>query len=299
MKPYRIFISLIIFTAVLCHSCERSDFMPADVDEIIVEGWIEEGQYPVVMLTRALPVRLKDDEVDLNRINDFVVMLAKVTVSNGKDKVVLIGRPDSHYMPSYIYTTINPLIKGEAGKTYTLRVETLGKVLTSKTTIPLYPPAVDSVVCSPTSIDNLSAITAYVSNIPGRKEYFKTFFRQGTDKKQYLSAYMGAIDDALADSTMVIPIIKSIKDDNKDDRSRYYPNDSVVSIKVSAIDSVSYAFWKSYSDNSSLGSLSSYIVGSTFQEIPTNIKGGRGYWCGYNSFVHTFHVRPGVFPGNR
>lgn len=299
MKPYRLCLLILLCLAFVCHSCDDTGFMPADKDEIIVEGWIEEGQFPVVMLTRALPVRQKEQEVDLNDINNYVVMLARVTVSNGTDRVVLAGRFDGNYMPSYVYTTINPLIKGEAGKTYTLRVETLGKVLTSKTTIPLYPPAVDSVVCTATTIDKFSAISACVSNIPDRKEYYKAFFRQGAGKKQYLSGYMGIVDDALADSAITIPVIKSIKDDNKDDRSRYYPNDSVVSIKVSTIDSVSYDFWKSYSDNSSLGSLSSYIVGSTFQEIPTNIKGGRGYWCGYNSFVHTFHVRPGVFPGNR
>ncbi len=273
--------------------------MPADTDEIIVEGWIEEGQFPIVMLTRSLPVRLKDQEVDLNRIGDFVVLWAKVTVSNGSDSVLLTGKVDKGYMPSFIYTTSDPGFKGEAGRTYTLKVEADGKTLTSSTTIPLYPPVVDSVVCSSLSTDTGSAVTVYVSNIPDRKEYYKVFFRQGSDWKQFTSAHLGIVDDVLADSAIAIPVFKSVKDDNKEDQSRYFPNDTLVSIKVSAIGKECYDFWFSYSNNSSLGSLSNLLFGSTLRDIPTNITGGRGYWFGYNSFVHTFHVAPGNYPGNR
>lgn len=118
--------------------------------------------------------------------------------------------------------------------------------LTSSTTIPLYPPVVDSVVCRSLSTDTGSAVTVYVSNIPDRKEYYKVFFRQGSDWKQFTSAHLGIVDDVLADSAIAI-----------------------------------------------------LLFGSTLRDIPTNITGGRGYWFGYNSFVHTFHVAPGNYPGNR
>ena len=279
MRPFGFCISVVLCAcaALFCHSCDRAGFIPADTDEIIVEGWIEEGQFPIVMLTRSLPVRLKDQEVNLNRISDYVVLWAKVTVSNGSDSVLLTGKVDNGYLPSFIYTTSDTGFKGEAGRTYTLRVETDGKTLTSSTTIPLYPPAVDSVVCT---------------SLP-------VFFRQGSDRKQFSSAYLGIVDDALADSAIVIPVFKSVKDDNKEDQSRFFPNDTLVSIKVSAIGKESYDFWFSYSNNSSFGSLSNLLFGSSFRDIPTNITGGRGYWFGYNSFVRTFHVRPGTFPGNR
>lgn len=301
MKPFRFCISVVLCAcaALFCHSCDRAGFIPADTDEIIVEGWIEEGQFPIVMLTRSLPVRLKDQEVNLNRISDYVVLWAKVTVSNGSDSVLLTGKVDNGYLPSFIYTTSDTGFKGEAGRTYTLRVETDGKTLTSSTTIPLYPPAVDSVVCTSLPTDTSSAVTVYVSNIPDRKEYYKVFFRQGSDRKQFSSAYLGIVDDALADSAIVIPVFKSVKDDNKEDQSRFFPNDTLVSIKVSAIGKESYDFWFGYSNNSSFGSLSNLLFGSSFRDIPTNITGGRGYWFGYNSFVRTFHVRPGTFPGNR
>lgn len=299
MKPCRFCLSLILSVALLCHSCDTTGFIPADTDDIIVEGWIEEGQFPIVMLTRSLPVRLKDNAVSLNRIDDFVVLWAKVTVYNGSDSVQLAGKVDKGYLPSFIYTTSDPGFRGEAGRTYTLKVETDGKTLTSETTIPLYPPAVDSVVCTGLPIDTSSAVTVYVSNIPDRKEYFKVFCRQGSDRKQFTSTHLGIVDDALADSVIVLPVFKSVKDDNKDDQSRYFPNDTLVSIKVSAIGKEGYDFWFSYSNNSSFGNLSNLLFGTTFRDIPTNITGGRGYWCGYNSFVHTFHVAPGVYPGNR
>ena len=285
---------MILCMTSVCHSCDKK-FTTDITDNIVVEGWIDAGGFPVVILTQELPVRLKSERISIVHLSDYVVRWAKVTMSDGEKSVILIGRKDSRYFPGYVYTTTR--MRGEAGKSYTLTVEWQESRLTSTTSIPLYPPVVDSLVCRRVPGDEgLCNITAFVTNVPGRSEYYKSAFMEGTGQAQYLSSFLGVVDDALADSVMSMPIIRTIKDNDKENRTRYFHEDSLVSVKVATIDRESYVFWKSYANKSDLNN---FMLSSTIGNLPTNINGGIGYWSGYNPFIYTFTVKPGTYPGNR
>lgn len=293
MRLFRLHIVLIIFLTALLQSCYEV-FMPADRDEIIVEGWIEEGECPVVILTRSLPVRLRDDAILMEDLSDYVERWAKVTVSDGQNSVILTGGSDDRYVPGYIYTT--SALKGEAGRTYTLTVETRGKVVNAVTTIPQYAPAVDSVVCTRLADDPQNCqITAYLRNIPDRKEYFRSFYLIGDVERQFISSYLGVVDDEFADPSFTMPIIRGATDYDMHEENRYFPIDTLVSVKISVMDEVSYGIWIGFEENSRF---SSYFLSSSVRDIPSNITGGRGYWCGYNSFRSVFTVTPGTYAGN-
>lgn len=278
MRTFCLYILIGLFIIAEFSSCEKG-FLPSDRNVLIVEGWIEAGGYPVIMVSQSLPVRKRDDAIPLDQISDYVVTWAKVTVSNQDTSVILTGKRDDHYVPGYIYTTGG--LRGVAGKTYNLKVEYGGVEVQSVTTIPLYPPVIDTVVYNRLSSDPENGeITVYVKNIPDRKEYFKSFYTVGTDERQYLSSYLGVVDDALTDTVFPMPIIRGITDIDYDDYNRFFPVDSVVSIKISTMDSISYEIWKGYEDNARF---SSSFMSSSIRDIPTNIIGGNGYWCGYNS----------------
>ena len=292
MKRIVLYIALFLGLFILCQSCEDG-FIPTDKDELIVEGWIDDGGFPVVIITRSLPVRLKEDKVKVSQISDYIEKLAKVTVSDGENDVTLTGKVNKDYFPPYIYTTSS--IRGQAGKSYTLTIRSRGKVLTSTTTIPEYGPVMNSVVCkSLENNDTLCSVILYLSNVADRKEYFKAFFQDGPALGQFRSTYMGVVDDAIADTTIKLPLFKTIRDDFKEDKRRNFDRDSLLSIKVATMDSVSYSFWKEFS-NSTISSYSSYLMSSSTGNLPTNISGGIGYWCGYNSRIFTFTVTPGTY----
>ena len=126
MRGFRLHIILTFFLAALMLSCEKR-LLPEDQNVIIVEGWIDAGGQPVVMVTRSLPVRLRDDAIELEHLSDYVIKFARVTVSDGVNSVLLTGRVDTRYVPGYIYTS--NFLTGEAGKTYTLTVRTGGQHL--------------------------------------------------------------------------------------------------------------------------------------------------------------------------
>jgi len=223
-------------------------------------------------------------------------MGAKVTVSDGDSSVILTGKLDQGYYPPYIYTTSR--LRGKAGKSYTLTVQTKDRFLTANTTIPLNGPVVDSVVCRKMDgNDTLCFVILYLKNVPDRREYYKIFLQDGPALAQFRSSYLGVIDDAIADSSMRIPLMRTVRDDFKEDKRRYFNTDSLLSIKVSTMDSVSYSIWKLFSNNT-ISNYFSFLMSSSTSNLPTNIDGGMGYWCGYNSYISTFTVTPGTLPGN-
>jgi hypothetical protein len=284
---------LIAFLATLMLSCEDR-FLPEDKDIIVVEGWIEADGFPVVIVTRSLPVRLRDDGIKLDQLSDYVEKWAKVTVSDGVNSVVLTGGKDKTYVPGYVYTS--SYIQGEAGKTYTLTVETRGKTVQAVTTIPQYPPTVDSVVCRQLPSDtSMCEVTAYVHHNAGRQEFFKSFYQEGAEANQYLSSFLGVVDGGLTDSVFTMPIIKGVSDFDKFDVDRYFTSDTLVQLKISMMDDVSYEIWRSYEDNNRFRSM---FMSSSVREVATNIENGQGYWCGFNSFKLYFKAVPGTYPGN-
>lgn len=293
MRGFRLHIILTVLMAALMLSCE-DEFLPEEQNVTVVEGWIEAGGNPVVIVTRSLPVRLRNEAVKLENLSDYVVKFARVTVSDGEKSFNLIGRIDSRYVPGYVYSS--SLLVGKPGKTYTLIVRTGGKYVVAETTIPQYPPTVDSIVCRHVPSDtSMCEVTAYLKRNSGRDEYFKSFYQEGDDQVQYLSSFLGVVDGGLTDSLFTIPVIKGVTDFDKNDDSRYFANDTLVSIKISTMDDVSYEIWRSYEDNNRFRSM---FMSSSVREVATNIEGGQGYWCGFNSFTLDFKAVPGTYPGN-
>ena len=288
-------MAVIMGLVLLSQSCDDG-FMSSYRDELIVEGWIDDGGFPVVIVTHSLPVRSKEEAIKVSQISQFMEMGAKVTVSDGDSSVILTGKLDQGYYPPYIYTTSR--LRGKAGKSYTLTVQTKDRFLTANTTIPLNGPVVDSVVCRKMDgNDTLCFVILYLKNVPDRREYYKIFLQDGPALAQFRSSYLGVIDDAIADSSMRIPLMRTVRDDFKEDKRRYFNTDSLLSIKVSTMDSVSYSFWKLFSNNT-ISNYFSFLMSSSTSNLPTNIDGGMGYWCGYNSYISTFTVTPGTLPGN-
>lgn len=289
MKQYAIFIILLIL-ATSCEDEYTSDRQPT----LVVEGWIEDGGFPVVILTQSLPV--SNDYQDINNLGDYLLKWAKVTVSDGKDSVVLTGKYDNGYFPPYIYTTGK--MRGHAGKTYTLTVDYRQWHATAETTVP-EAPAVDSYKVEKCSgSDTLYSITACLTDVPDEKNYYQIFTKTGTANKQYFASYLGSIDDGvLKKGTNMIPVYR----EHRLGAGRYTPYFSVndtVFVKFAQVDEQSFRFWNEYIKSQSL---SNNMFLSTSSNIPTNITGGTGYWCGYGAttaHIIVSEAASGVHDGN-
>lgn len=276
-----------LWAALFC-ACEKDITvdLPEPAAEIIVEGYIFEGQRPWVFLSHNTPFFAP---VDSQSVYNTFITDALVTVSDGINTDTLTFQTANETPLKLAYVKSNGLIKGIAGRTYTLTVETNGKTLTSTTTIiPSVP--IDStqwkVFDDPG--DTLGLVWIYFkdpgidergyrifsrrrSAIKGRNQ---RLFRPNTllnNQLFYGQSYMFGVGkgDKFGDG---------LSEDNYDhaDRKQYRIGDTV-KIRLCACDLVTYNFVRVLEqsmDDADSPFASPY-------NVPTNIKGGLGSWQGY------------------
>lgn len=283
MRKHIVFlIAMILLTA-----CNNDfELQGEEHPQLVVEGWIEDGGFPVVMLTHSLPVSTEYRNIE--DLSDYIVRWAKVTVSDGTDSVVLTGKYDEGYFPPYIYTTGR--LRGKAGRQYSLTVEYRDYYATSKTTIPPVPTYCEFSVGRTAGSDTLFQVKAKFKDNPTEKNYYQFFTRVGTQTKQYLASYLGTLDDEVLKAETEIPVYRGCQF-QWNQYIPYYSLTDTVSVKFAHIDETSFRIWDSYTK---MLSLSDNMFLSTSTDMETNIKGGYGYWCGYSAITNHIVIQDSI-----
>lgn len=281
-----VFVSGILVAAVASVSCTRH--VPNE-PEMVLEGWIDDGGHPVVMLHKSINFTEEFNTIE-DLVEEKMIYFGKVTVSDGETSVILTGRADTAYLPPYTYSSAR--IMGESGKTYLVEAEFENKKVSATTTIP--PKALfDSIaVESMPDKPGFFRLTGYITDVSERSDYYVVFYRY-KGEKQYRNCLHGVISDVAADASGVlrIPIYKNMLAtslvDNDTVSTRFFRLGDTLDIKFSAVDDVSYRFWESFSSMTITSSMPFLPVN---ENIFTNVSGGRGYWCGYGS--STYRIVP-------
>lgn len=264
---------LLIVTLLLFNSCTEERFIEAE-PQIVVEGWIDAGGFPVVMLSQILPA--SQQEITEEDIKECIITMGKVTISDGKKEVVLTGKKSDNYFPPYIYTTSS--MRGEEGKTYYLTAEYKKFYATAQTTIP--PKGkIEKIV---TGYQNEKySINAVINDNPEEKNYYKFFVRVMGRDNSYLSSNFAVIDDENYTFPCSVPLNvgNSFLYANESKSYTISPTDRLL-IKVAQVDRDTYNFWDDYKNILELGQNPFFRYSTS---IRSNINGGLGYWAGYGA----------------
>ena len=278
---YPVFITF--FSIMLFAACSSDYGISEASSELVVEGWIEDGGFPVVILTKTLPV--SDRYQNVEEAEDFLVRWAKVSVSDGQDTVVLTGMVDQSYYPPYIYTTSK--MRGVAGRRYHLLVEYDDVRASASTTVPA-PVAVDSFrVEKEKGSDTLYQLKACFTDPVDQKNYYQFFTRVGTKSLQFVASYLGSIDDAVLNGPTEVPVYRGHQLIGPDYTPYFSVNDSVA-VKFAQVDETAFHFWDDYTKSQSLSG-NMFLSSST--PIRTNVKGGIGCWYGCGSTTSYLIIR--------
>ena len=81
----------IVFALILLSfliACD-ADYLPDQKPHLVVEGWIEDGDFPVVIVTQSIP--MSEDYTSSDSLGNYIVRWATVTVYCGEDSVILTG----------------------------------------------------------------------------------------------------------------------------------------------------------------------------------------------------------------
>lgn|SRR5574344_57400 len=280
MKQCLLFLWAI--TALLFIGCKEE--LTTTSSGLVVEGWIDDGGFPVVYVTSTIPTSFEYQYID--SISNYVIKWAKVTVSDGDTTVVLTGKVDSNYFPNYIYTT--GWLRGKSGKSYTLTVDYKDFHASAVTTIPQRVP-VDSFAVDRCSIsDTLYQIKAFFTDPPAEQNYYKFFTKRLNRDKNYYSSLFGTFSDAALDTMPSIPVLRSNGLLSTEKYSPYFTLKDDVIVKFVQLDLVSYHFWH---DFESSVSLSRNFLMPDVSNLRGNVSGALGYWCGYGASYYSINIR--------
>ena len=305
-----------VFVWMFWSSCETDITLdlPQPEEQLVVEGNIESGLPPFVILTRTIGFY---GDVDLSAIEDFYVRDAVITVSDGESSVELLeiclddipeevqplvaeffGIPvDSLGSIAYnicVYTDPGllfgaPVMIGEAGKTYNLTIEAEGKTLTSTTTIPpiveldslFYLPHED-----PGAADSLVRLYAHLTDPPELGNYYRLFTSRNNGA--YQTDFFSVTDDLVFNGLSIDFTINRILEDGEEfngDTFGYFFRGDTVAVKLCSIDQATFDFWNTLeNDSGGDGPFSSITI------VRTNINGGQGIWCGYGAGISTIVI---------
>lgn len=267
---------------VLLNSC--STHIPLESDpRLVVEGWIDDGGFPVVIVTTTIPV---DEQYhEWQSVQDHVVRWAKVTVYDGEKEYVLTGKIDRDYYPPYIYTTSR--LRGKVGKTYYLKVEYSGREVTAQTTIPASVPLQWLKVRM--ASNGQASITAGLKDNPMTEDYYKVFIKKENQDSIYQSALMGVFSDEILSEDVNVIEIRGSKSSKfgGSTSSIYHDLEDVVNIKFCTLEREPYCYWEDYEDVSLLSTNPLFPVNKPMR---SNVSSGYGYWAGYGSLYYKVSI---------
>lgn len=310
---------LLLPAVALLVGCEKEITveLPEVEQRLVVEGVIEPGMPPYVILTRT---QSYFDPLDPQAIANGFVRGAHITVDNGNGPVVLdqlcsSSLPDSlraifseltgidpslvNYLDICVYSTANTAVFGEVGRTYSLRVEAEGKVLTSITTIP-QPVPLDSVwfklALQRPGDDSLGFAWARLSDPDTMGNHYRWMARRVNHRA----------DGSVKDPTFISPLGNTFEDkyvngltfdfnfirgrqfysDQEEDNNEeqgYFKVGDTIAVKFVSIGYAEHEFYTSYDENvGSQGDLFGTPVNAR-----SNIQGGLGIWAGWGVYADT------------
>ena len=305
-KNTTIYICLLFLVLCFC-GCETpvSVKLPGKENKKVIEGWIENDQPAVVIVSNLLPYF---STIDMETILASVDTNATVRITDDMGNTEQLGRGFSfdHFFGVLGYAYVGKNIKGIPGHTYTLYVESEGKTYTSQTTIPQNPVLVDSLSMQLLfSNDTTASLRIYFHDDPTTYDCYRFFLMIKDLDLIYSPIHNGTFDDLLfggsAGSYEMLRRAMSnlpISGRTQEERDNYYRamfrKGDIIYVKSTQVDKKTYLFWFPLQTALSTGS-NPFFPPVTY---PTNIEGENvaGVWSGYHARYDTieFHNKDSI-----
>ena len=304
------FVSIISFTA--CQKVVPVD-LPAPQQKICVEGKIEPGIPPYVILTHNMPYF---GPTDVNAIQNMFVHDAIIVLSDGTNAdtlheyctqslpdsllplIALFTGVHSFYLKSInycIYTTFNTALWGSVGKTYNLSIDAEGRHLTSVTSI-LPPIPLDSTWAKYLKVspygDSLGFVYAHLTDPPAEGNSYRWLsMRKGKDFS-FLSPSGSAFNDKFIngqsfDFAYYNPGLPGTGSNAQNDAELgYFKKGDTVIVKFCSIDHSAFEFYRQM-DVALQGQGNPFAAPTSVQSNIYPRQDALGVWCGYGVYIDT------------
>jgi hypothetical protein len=288
-------VALIFATILFLTSCEKEITvdLPTPREKIVVEGHVEPGQKPYVILTKNQGYF---SPVDSATLYNSIIQTGFVTVNDGFTTDTLILTIDFNYLPPIIYKAKNML--GVAGRSYHLNVVAEGKTLFANTVIP-QPVPLDSLWFRiyNTNNDSLGFVWAHLTDPQGLGNQYRWFAKRLHKDNTFIAPFGSEFDDKFIDGQSfdfaynrgMDPTSTAIDDNNIE--AGFFKKGDTVAVKFCTIDRDAYLFYRSFDTDH-------YSTGNPFASpasVISNIypqEDALGIFCGYGAVLDTVVLVP-------
>jgi hypothetical protein len=280
---YALFLLFVLFGLA---ACEKTISIEPAIREplLVVDGSIEDGQPPMILLSRSVNYF---STISPEILAASIVKGAQLTLHNGSRQVALkeytVPIAGNFSISYYSTDTTDPAAQmpGEQEKTYTLHITADNKTFTAVTSIPKLTKRIDSLwwEAIPRADDTTRVwLMAKVTDPPGYGNYIRYFTR--TNKvPAFHPGDNSVFDDQVVDGTTYDIQVEQGKDrNNPEDHRRSFQRGDTATVKFANIDKASYDFWRTIE-------FGYQSVGNPFAS-PTRVlgnvnNGALGAFCGY------------------
>jgi hypothetical protein len=284
-------------------SCEKDiDIdLPEAKKQFVVEGNIEPGQPPLIILTKTEGYF---DPVDINTLKNSFVNNALIKVSDGVNSVYLVEvcidqLPDS-LLPAVaelvgvsldnlkssglcLYSTLDQNIFGKVGETYSLTINVDGETLTASTTIPAPVPMERYWYKDQPGYANYGYLWFQLNDPPMLGNAYRMYTQRIGKDKRFLPTNGSVFDDNFFNGLNFEAFMfrgtepNTNNEDDFGELRNYYKQGDTIAIKFCTIDQPHFKFWQTFE-------VAAFNNGNPFAApatIQSNINGGLGVWGGY------------------
>lgn len=277
---------LVIISSLLLCSCEKGvEFKLDEVSpKLVVEATIENGQAPVVYLTKS---QAYFSQIDLTALANSFVHNADVYVSDGvlthklKEYTVPVAPGINFYYYSNDPASPGTAFSGQLNKQYSLRIVSESKEYTAMTTIPNTTRRIDSLFWKAAPAGNAPekvAVMIKAYDQPGFGDYVRYFTKRNTEP--FYPGLNSVYDDQVIDgSSFEVQVERGVdRNQSQPDGYSFFNKGDTVTVKICNIDKATFDFWRTME-------FTYASVGNPFSsptKVMSNIKGGGlGYFGGY------------------
>lgn len=261
--------------------------------ELVVEATIENGQAPIVSLSKSLNYF---SQISPSILENSFIHGAAVYISNGtlthqlKEYKIPVSGSYNIYYYSIDSSNLSTAFVGELNSKYSLRIDWDGNEYTATTTIPKITKKIDSLFWQQAPGNNDSgkvALMVIATDPPGYGDYIRYFTKRNDEP--FYPGLTSVFDDQIIDGTTY-----EVRIDRGVDRNASRPDDymffnkgDTITLKLCNIDKATFDFWRTME-------FSYTSVGNPFSsptQVLSNINGNAlGYFGGYAAQFRTIIV---------
>ncbi|RYZ23377.1 MAG: DUF4249 domain-containing protein [Chitinophagaceae bacterium] len=289
---------LLLLTAGLLTGCEKNVDFPLQQSEpkLVVEATIENGQPPLVFITRSLNYfsNFSPELLEGSFVHGAIVEISNGTATYRLREYTVPADTTNYFVSFYTIDSANlpNALFGQLQTNYSLRIIADGEEYTAQTRIPAITKRIDSLWWRPNPRDSSEGkvqVMGKVTDPPGYGDYGRYWTRRnGADI--FLPGRNSVFDDLVVDgTTYTIPIDPGVDRNSSDGfDERVFRLGDTVTVKLANIDRNTFDFWRTWE-------YSRQSIGNPFS-TPTRVlgnisNGALGYFGGYAAQTRTIIIR--------